>query len=166
MRTAASAWAQPESSAVFDRHPGRNAGVQRVFEDEQMKSARSSQMNRTILAIDVGGSHVKMMTSKDRIKREFESGPDLTAKADGAQGQGADEGLVLRRDLDRLSRPDLRQSPAARALQSRRGMEGLRLSKGVRQTDQGRQRRADAGARRLRAAGCCFSGSAPGLARR
>ena len=45
-----------------------------------MKSARSSQMNRTILAIDIGGSHVKMMTSKDRIKREFESGPDLTAK--------------------------------------------------------------------------------------
>ncbi len=54
--------------------------MQQVFEDEPMKSARSRQMNRTILAIDIGGSHVKMMTSKDRIKREFESGPDLTAK--------------------------------------------------------------------------------------
>jgi len=35
---------------------------------------------RVILAIDVGGSHVKMMTSTGRTKREFESGPDLSAK--------------------------------------------------------------------------------------
>lgn len=45
-----------------------------------MKTRRTSKSARTILAIDVGGSHVKVMTSKDRIKREFESGPDLTAK--------------------------------------------------------------------------------------
>jgi len=35
---------------------------------------------RTILAIDVGGSHVKVMTNRDRAKREFVSGPDLSAK--------------------------------------------------------------------------------------
>ena len=35
----------------------------------------------TILAIDVGGSHVKVMTSTDRTKREFVSGPHLSAKA-------------------------------------------------------------------------------------
>src|SRR6478609_7774866 len=35
---------------------------------------------RNILTIDIGGSHVKVMTSCERIKREFESGPDLTAK--------------------------------------------------------------------------------------
>src|ERR1700754_1073543 len=34
----------------------------------------------TILAIDVGGTHVKVMTNKYRIKREFVSGPDLSAK--------------------------------------------------------------------------------------
>ena len=34
----------------------------------------------TILAIDVGGSHVKVMTNKGRIKREFVSGRDLSAK--------------------------------------------------------------------------------------
>src|SRR5215469_11050844 len=34
----------------------------------------------TILAIDVGGTHVKVMTNKDRIKREFASGPDLSAR--------------------------------------------------------------------------------------
>jgi polyphosphate glucokinase len=36
---------------------------------------------RTVLAIDVGGSHVKVMTSKERTKREFDSGPHLSAKA-------------------------------------------------------------------------------------
>jgi polyphosphate glucokinase len=36
---------------------------------------------RIILSIDVGGSHVKMMTSARRIKRKFDSGPDLTAKS-------------------------------------------------------------------------------------
>ncbi|WP_407164718.1 ROK family protein [Bradyrhizobium sp. ORS 111] len=35
----------------------------------------------TVLAIDVGGSHVKVMTDKERVKREFVSGPDLSAKA-------------------------------------------------------------------------------------
>ncbi|WP_439925252.1 ROK family protein [Nitrobacter sp. JJSN] len=45
-----------------------------------MKIPRTQKTARTILTIDVGGSHVKLMTSKDRIKREFESGPDLTAK--------------------------------------------------------------------------------------
>jgi polyphosphate glucokinase len=35
---------------------------------------------RTILTIDVGGSHVKVMTNKDRTKREFVSGPHLSAK--------------------------------------------------------------------------------------
>jgi polyphosphate glucokinase len=35
---------------------------------------------RTILAVDVGGSHVKMMDSKRLSKREFVSGPRLSAK--------------------------------------------------------------------------------------
>jgi polyphosphate glucokinase len=35
---------------------------------------------RNILTIDIGGSHVKVMTSRERTKREFESGPDLSAK--------------------------------------------------------------------------------------
>jgi len=36
---------------------------------------------RTVLAIDIGGSHVKAMTSTGRTKRAFDSGPDLTARA-------------------------------------------------------------------------------------
>jgi polyphosphate glucokinase len=34
----------------------------------------------TILAIDIGGSHVKVMTNRGRTKREFVSGPHLSAK--------------------------------------------------------------------------------------
>jgi polyphosphate glucokinase len=34
---------------------------------------------RTVLAIDIGGTHVKVMTNRDRTKREFESGPKLSA---------------------------------------------------------------------------------------
>src|SRR6201997_4367201 len=44
-----------------------------------MKKAKRKS-RPTILAIDVGGSHVKVMTNKDRAKREFVSGPDLSAK--------------------------------------------------------------------------------------
>lgn len=47
-----------------------------------MKSAKKKSKPRdTVLTIDVGGSHVKVMTDKGRTKREFVSGPHLTAKA-------------------------------------------------------------------------------------
>jgi polyphosphate glucokinase len=45
-----------------------------------MTSKHKKARARVILAIDVGGSHVKVMTSTGRAKREFESGPDLSAK--------------------------------------------------------------------------------------
>src|SRR6202046_769557 len=35
---------------------------------------------KTILAVDVGGSHVKVMDNKRRIRRDFVSGPHLSAK--------------------------------------------------------------------------------------
>jgi polyphosphate glucokinase len=35
---------------------------------------------KAILAVDVGGTHVKVMDSKDLTKREFVSGPHLSAK--------------------------------------------------------------------------------------
>jgi len=44
-----------------------------------MKKARRSR--KIVLAIDVGGTHVKVMTSKDRIRRKFASGPRLSARA-------------------------------------------------------------------------------------
>ncbi|QPF87783.1 ROK family protein [Bradyrhizobium genosp. L] len=44
------------------------------------KKAKKRTARRTVLVIDIGGTHVKVMTDRERIKREFESGPDLSAK--------------------------------------------------------------------------------------
>lgn len=45
------------------------------------KTTSARRMARKIvLAIDIGGSHVKVMDSKSLVKREFVSGPDLSAK--------------------------------------------------------------------------------------
>ena len=49
---------------------------------------------RTILAIDVGGSHVKVMTNRGRTKcRSSLAGRH--GEGDGARGQGSHPGLVL-----------------------------------------------------------------------
>ena len=42
------------------------------------RSPAKTKPTRTTLAIDVGGSHVKFMTDTHRVKREFESGPEIT----------------------------------------------------------------------------------------
>jgi len=44
-----------------------------------MKKAKRSR--RTVLTIDVGGSHVKVMTNRGHSRRKFASGPRLTARA-------------------------------------------------------------------------------------
>jgi len=41
---------------------------------------RSKALRKAILAIDVGGSHVKVMTNRGGVKREFASGPRLSAR--------------------------------------------------------------------------------------
>jgi polyphosphate glucokinase len=46
-----------------------------------MSKTSTSGPSRAILSVDVGGSHVKVMTNKTRIRREFVSGPDLSARA-------------------------------------------------------------------------------------
>jgi len=47
-----------------------------------MKGPARKRMSRlTILAVDVGGTHVKVMTNRDRTRREFASGPHLSANA-------------------------------------------------------------------------------------
>jgi polyphosphate glucokinase len=35
--------------------------------------------NRVVLTVDVGGSHVKALTSRAKVRRRFDSGPSLTA---------------------------------------------------------------------------------------
>src|SRR6267378_1455364 len=45
---------------------------------------------RTVLAVDVGGSHVKLLTSAETVPRRFDSGPRLTARemVDGVRAAG------------------------------------------------------------------------------
>jgi polyphosphate glucokinase len=45
------------------------------------KKTRKRASRHTVLSIDVGGSHIKVMTDRERSQREFVSGPDLSAKA-------------------------------------------------------------------------------------
>jgi polyphosphate glucokinase len=44
------------------------------------KKKRRPASRRTVLVIDVGGSRVKVMTDKQRTKRQFASGPHLSAR--------------------------------------------------------------------------------------
>lgn len=44
------------------------------------KPAKKRTRPKTVLAVDVGGTHVKVMTSTGGTKREFSSGPNLSAK--------------------------------------------------------------------------------------
>ena len=60
--------------------------------------------DRTVLGVDVGGSHVKAKLSTSGEERRFDSGPELTAQqmVDGVRG--ADERLELRRESRSASR--------------------------------------------------------------
>ena len=44
------------------------------------KQSGKRASRHTVLVIDIGGSRVKVMTSRERTRRAFESGPDLSAK--------------------------------------------------------------------------------------
>jgi polyphosphate glucokinase len=59
-----------------------------------MAAADGEKKQRTVLAIDVGGTHVKVLLSTGGERRRFESGPTLTAQ------QMVDGVLDLTKDLD------------------------------------------------------------------
>jgi polyphosphate glucokinase len=44
------------------------------------KAVRKRISHKTVLAVDVGGTHVKVMTNRGHARREFSSGPHLSAK--------------------------------------------------------------------------------------
>ena len=48
--------------------------------ETMMKHAKKRILRKVVLAVDVGGSHVKVMTNKGLTKREFPSGQHLSAK--------------------------------------------------------------------------------------
>jgi polyphosphate glucokinase len=48
--------------------------------DQANKASAEQKRRRTVLAVDVGGTHVKVMDSKGLTRREFVSGPHLSAR--------------------------------------------------------------------------------------
>ena len=106
---------------------------------------------QTILTVDVGGSHVKLLLSRgDEERRRFESGPTL-------RPQEMVEGvLALASDwsYDAISvgvpAPVARRPRRHRPGEPRPRLGGVRVRGSVRQADEGVQRRGDAGARELR----------------
>jgi polyphosphate glucokinase len=51
-----------------------------VYTDQSAAPTSSANLLSPVLSIDVGGSHVKLMDSVNRQRRQFDSGPGLTAK--------------------------------------------------------------------------------------
>lgn len=63
-----------------------------IYADQLAAPVRSDKPVFPVLSIDVGGSHVKFMDSANRQRRQFESGPGLTA------GQMCEQVLALAAD--------------------------------------------------------------------
>ncbi len=61
--------------------PGAAAGAGRIMSPAAKPAPRRPARPRRVLAVDVGGTHVKVMLSPKSEKREFASGPDLTPAA-------------------------------------------------------------------------------------
>ena len=48
-----------------------------------------------VLAVDVGGTHVKILASGQTERREFASGPNLDREANGRAREGVGDGLEV-----------------------------------------------------------------------
>ena len=64
-----------------------------------------------VLAIDVGGTHVKVLLSGADTPRKFESGPKMTADGNGQGREEADQGLEIRCHLHGYPGPVMRDRP-------------------------------------------------------
>ena len=134
------------SPTVRPPQASRDADMARTSKAEPRKKVRAP---KKVLAIDIGGSHVKILATGQRTKREVDLGPDHDRAADGRRRQEAGRRLGLRRDLDRLSGAGGAQQAGAGAGEPRQGLVRLRLRGGLRPSGQGGERRHDAGDRRL-----------------
>ena len=104
-----------------------------------------------VLAIDVGGTHVKILATGQKEKRDDASGPTHDARGNGHGGEEARRGLGLRCRLHRLSRARCcTTSRCSSRTTSAAGWVGFDYRKRVRQAGAHPQRRRHAGARQLR----------------
>ena len=66
-------------SLLHSERTRENRSMAKKAAKKTAEKTKRPASRRTVLAIDIGGTHVKVMTDKDRIRREFESGPTLSA---------------------------------------------------------------------------------------
>lgn len=87
------------------------------------KSARGKRLR--ILVIDVGGNQVKLQLNTPRRRREFRSGPKLTAEAMVTKVKDLTEAWTYQVASVGYPRPGGRQPPHRRPLQPWFGLGGL-----------------------------------------
>jgi polyphosphate glucokinase len=88
-------------------------------------SMKKASAEGAILTIDVGGSHVKVMTNKTRIKREFTSGPKLSARTMVAQVKELTRDWSYDRVTVGYPGPVMRDRPAAEPHNLGKGWKGF-----------------------------------------
>jgi len=71
----------------------------------------------SVLAIDIGGTHIKVLTTGQPEEREIPSGSNMTARKMARDVKGDHRGLGICRRLDRLSRTGDPRAPSQRAAQ-------------------------------------------------
>ena len=116
-----------------------------------------------VLAVDIGGTNVKILATGQTESRKFPSGPTLTPRKMVAEVKKLAERLEIRRGLDRLPGAG-RRRPARRLNRaiSAAGWVGFDFAKAFGCPREGHQRRGDAGPRELqRRQRCCSSASGP-----
>ena len=102
-----------------------------------------------VLAIDIGGTHVKILATGQTERREFPSGPKLTPAAMVAGVKTLAKGWPY--DVVSIGYPGpvLHDRPVAEPHNLAPGLGRLRLRRRVRLPREDRERRGDAGARQL-----------------
>ena len=131
----------------------RRRGCGRICAHERSTKERKYPVEPrapAVLAVDVGGSHVKEVLNGLDERRRFASGDELTRRADGRRRPRADGRLGLRRRVGRRPGARGRRPVVREPVNLGDGLGRIRLRGCVRQADEGDQRRGDAGAGQLR----------------
>ena len=102
-----------------------------------------------VLAVDVGGSHVKILLNGHTERRRFVSGKRLTAEKMVTRVLDVAQGLEYEVVTVGVPAPVLAGRVLHEPVESRQGVGGVRLPVRLREADQGDQRCRHAGARQL-----------------
>jgi polyphosphate glucokinase len=92
------------------------------------------------LAVDVGGTHVKILAAEEKQKREIVSGPRMTAQQIVSRVKKIAQGFSYDAVSVGFARTGSPRSSHRRTSQLRAGLDGFRFCVGIRLTREGYQR--------------------------